>query len=949
MSKTTTNELRMRLSAFAHQWAGACSERADEKLFTAQFLACFDVHPHQYRREFRLNMRNGSHGFMDGFIPGKVIIEGKSLGKDLKKARAQAEEYRWACPPQDQPRYVLLHDFSQFVLFDLTQDKAYSCLLKDLSKRAEWFRFLMGDTAPEITEESEADRRAAEKMAALHQALLKSNFAGRDLEVFLTRLLFCLFADDTAIFGNNDLFRHLMEGTREDGKDVGAQLSELFAVLDTHPTNRSKLLDEDLSAFEYINGKLFAERSGIPAFDSTLRALLLECVRLDWSKISPAIFGAMFQGVLDQGDDDQDNGEDASSSSNSNSKAKSKKKQRGAKRRELGAHYTSERNILRAINPLFMDSLRAQLDAAGKNRTKLLALYDKLPTIRVFDPACGCGNFLVIAYRELRRLEMDLIDRLFSKGGQSKGLLDISTLIRVSVEQFYGIEIDESAAHIGQVAMWITDHQLNLEAADRFGNTRPSVPLVHSPHIRHGNALQLDWDTVLPPADCTYIVGNPPFVGAKFLKPAQRQDVAQVMAGVPSFGLLDFVACWHVLAARYMRKNPAVCTALVSTNSICQGEQVGVLWPLLLGQGIQIHFAHRTFQWSNEGRGVAAVHCIIVGFGLQPAAQPRIFEYGSNIKAPEAQVQLVKRINPYLVDAPDVVLKRRSTPLSSVPAMGIGNKPIDDGNYLFTPEEKEAFIAAEPGSAPYFRRWLGSDEFLNGIERWCLLLKDVAPNELSRMPESRKRIEAVRAYREATGSAPTIALAATPRRFHVEFFPQSNYLAVPEVSSEKRRYIPIGFLDHAILASNLLKTVADATLYHFGVLSSSAHNAWMRTVAGRMKSDYRYSVKIVYNNFPWPADPTDKQRLAIENAAQAVLDTRAKYQESTLAQLYNLATMPADLVTAHAALDRAVDLIYGYKGGLGDAGRVQHLFDLYLSAAEKRATTKGKAAPRTHR
>lgn len=923
MAKITTNELRKRLSTFAHQWAGTSSEKADEKLFTAQFLSCFGVQPHQYSREFRLTMPDGSHGFMDGFIPGKVIIEGKSLGKDLKKARKQAEEYRWACAPQDQPRYVLLHDFNQFVLFDLTQDTSHSCLLNELSKKAEWFRFLVGESAPVITEESEADRRAAEKMAALHEALLLSNFVGRDLEVFLTRLLFCLFADDTAIFGDNGIFQKLMEATREDGKDVGSQLSELFAVLNTPAKKRSNLLDEDLKAFEYINGQLFAERTGIPAFDSTLRTLLLECVRLGWSKISPAIFGSMFQGVLDQSDDHAKAGDE-----------EKKKKARAKKRRELGAHYTSERNILRAINPLFMDELRMALEAAGNSRPKLQALYDKLPTIRVFDPACGCGNFLVIAYRELRRLEMDLIDRLFSKGGQSKGLLDISTLIRVNVEQFYGIEIDESAAHIAQVAMWITDHQLNLEAAARFGNTRPSVPLVHSPHIRNDNALQLAWDAVLDPSECSFIVGNPPFVGAKFLKPQQRQDVARVMGDIPSFGLLDFVACWHVLATRYMKKNPKVRTSLVSTNSICQGEQVGVLWPHLLEEGVHIHFAHRTFQWSNEGRGVAAVHCVIVGFGLQPAEQLKIFDYGSNIKALEPQMHLVNRINPYLVDATDVVLRRRSSPLSSVPEMGIGNKPIDDSHYLFTPEEKAEFIKVEPGSAPHFRRWLGSEEFLNGIERYCLLLRDLTPNELSRLPECRKRVDAVREFRESSGSGPTIALAATPRRFHVEFFPESKYLAVPETSSERRRFIPIGFLDPSILASSLLRTVADATLYHFGVLSSSAHNAWMRTVAGRMKSDYRYSVKIVYNNFPWPAKPSEKHRLAIEAAAQGVLDARAKYQDSSLAQLYNLDSMPADLVTAHAALDRAVDAAYGYKGGPADAKRVQFLFEKFLQAAQ---------------
>lgn len=439
----TTNELRRRLAAFAVLWRDASSERADEKVFTAQFLACFDVQAHHYTREFEVTRQDGSTGYMDAFIPAKVIIEAKSLGQDLAKARQQAEEYRWGCPAHQQPRFVLLHDFARFALFDLVQDKQYECTLQELPRKADWFRFLVDDAAPVIAEETEADRRAAEQMAVLHDALLRSNFTGRDLEVFLTRLLFCLFADDTAIFGDNGQFRRLVEATRADGKDLGSQLSELFEVLNTPVAQRSTLLDENLAAFAYINGRLFADRTRIPAFDSPLRSMLLGCVSLDWSQISPAIFGSMFQGVLEQHQPDQS---------------------RTASRRELGAHYTSERNILRAINPLFMDKLRAELQAAGTSRVKLQALYDKLPTLRIFDPACGCGNFLVISYRELRRLEMELIARLFSKGGQTMGLLDISTLSRVSVEQMYGIELDESAAHIAQVAMWITDHQMNLEA-----------------------------------------------------------------------------------------------------------------------------------------------------------------------------------------------------------------------------------------------------------------------------------------------------------------------------------------------------------------------------------------------------------------------------------------------------------------------------------------------------
>ena len=483
--RLTTNELRTRLAAFAHKWKGASSEDADEKLFTADFLACFDIAAHQYKREYAVPKQDGSTGYMDGFIPGKLIIEGKSLGKDLKKARAQAEAYRWGCAPHEQPRYVLLHDFERFALFDLSQDTQHPTTLAKLPAHADWFRFLVDAERPVIVEETEADRKAAEQMARLHDALLRSNFAGRDLEVFLTRLLFCLFADDTAIFGDNGQFKRLVQATRADGKDLGPQLAELFEVLNTEPAQRSRLLDEDLAAFAYINGQLFADRTRIPAFDSSLRTLLLDCVNLDWSGISPAIFGAMFQSVLEQHQPDLS---------------------RQASRRELGAHYTSERNILRAINPLFMDGLRAELAAAGSSRAKLLALYDRLPTLKIFDPACGCGNFLVIAYRELRLLENELIDKLFSKGGQSKGLLDIGTQSRVTVDQFYGLEIDPSAAHIAQVALWITDHQLNLITADRFGSTRPSIPLVKSAHIRQGNALRVDWAEVLAPEQCSFIV-----------------------------------------------------------------------------------------------------------------------------------------------------------------------------------------------------------------------------------------------------------------------------------------------------------------------------------------------------------------------------------------------------------------------------------------------------------
>ncbi|MBP8597121.1 MAG: class I SAM-dependent DNA methyltransferase [Brachymonas sp.] len=920
-NQLTTNEIRSRLAAFAHQWQHASSEEADEKLFTAAFLACFGIGKHQYKREYAVPRADGSTGYMDGFIPGLLIIEGKSLGKNLDKAREQAESYRWGCPTHERPRYVLLHDFGRFALFDLSHDTSLTCALAELPAHADRFRFLLGEE-PTIVEETEANRRAAEQIAELHEALLQSNFTGRDLETFLVRLLFCFFADDTAIFGNNNIFLRLLEQLRPDGANTGAKLNELFDTLNTPIKQRSPLLDETLQAFAYINGHLFEQRTRIPAFNSTLHALLLQCARYDWASISPAIFGSMFQSVLEKHEPDQNPATP-----------------HRASRRELGAHYTSERNILRAINPLFMDGLRAQLAAAGKNPAKLQTLYDQLPTLRLLDPACGCGNFLVIAYRELRLFEMELIERLYFKG-KGRGVLDVADLSRVTVNQFYGIEIDASAAHIAQVALWITDHQMNLLCAQRFGTTRPSVPLTASAHILQANALRTDWAELLPPAQCSYIVGNPPFVGAKYQSAEQRADVALVMGNIPNCGLLDYVACWHVKAAAYMQANAAICTALVSTNSICQGEQVGVLWPHMLEQGLHLHFAHRTFQWSNEGKGVAAVHCIIVGYGKQPPAQPVIFDYSSNIKAETGERLVVQRINPYLVDAPDALLTRRSKPLCDVPVMGIGNKPIDDGNYLFTPAEKDAFVAREPASEKFFRRWLGADEFLNGIERWCLWLGDALPSDLSKLPECRKRIDAVQKFRLNSKSKPTQALAATPRRFHVEFLPtEGNYLAVPEVSSERRKFIPIGFLPASIMASNLLRAAPCATFYHFGILSSLMHNAWMRTVAGRLESRYRYSINIVYNNYPWPQNPSDKQRQAVEAAAQGVLDARALYPQATLADLYDPLTMPAELVKAHTALDRAVDTAYAYKGGKDDASRVAYLFAQYQQLATPLAAT----------
>nr|WP_206673334.1 DNA methyltransferase [Tepidiphilus baoligensis] len=731
--------------------------------------------------------------------------------------------------------------------------------------------------------------------------------------MLLVRLLFCLFAEDTGIFQPASAFRlWLEERTAPDGSDLGPQLAQLFQVLNTPEDKRAKTLDEQLAAFPYVNGRLFAETLPIASFDTKMRDALLECCGLDWSAISPAIFGALFQSIMDE-----------------------------RARRNLGAHYTSEENILKLIKPLFLDALWDEFERVKGNRNKLFEFHKKLRTLTFFDPACGCGNFLVIAYRELRKLELEVLRAGHASGQQ---FIDIHQLIRIDVDQFYGIEIEEFPAQIAQVALWLIDHQMNLRVSEEFGLYFARIPLRTSPHIHCANALRLDWNDVLPAERASYVLGNPPFVGAKLMDNAQRADAAAIFAGIANAGLLDYVAAWYVKAARYGAANPAIRCAFVSTNSITQGEQVGVLWGWLLAQGIHIHFTHRTFQWSNEARGVAAVHCVIIGFGRQGVEQKVIFEYEDIRGEPHAVI--ARNINPYLVDGPNVVLPRRSKPLCDVPEIGIGNKPIDNGNYLFTAEEKAEFLKREPAAAKWFRRWLGADEFLNGYERWCLFLGDCPPSELRRMPHVLARVEAVKKFRAASKSAATRKLAETPTRFHVENIPQQPYLLIPRVSSESRLFVPMGFITNGAIASDATLIVPEATIYHFGILSSTMHNAWIRYTCGRLESRYRYSATIVYNNFPWPPNPSAKQRAAIETAAQGVLDARAQFPGASLADLYDPVAMPPALVKAHQKLDAAVDAAYGRKHFKNDAERVAFLFALYhdaILAAKQQMTDSAQA------
>lgn len=911
------NEIRRRANAFAHEWHDAHNEDADAKSFWDGFLQVFGI-PRRRVAVFEQLVKklDQRHGYIDLFWPGKLVVEHKSRGKDLGKAHGQAIDYLHGLKDTELPEYIVVSDFARIHLHHLETGAAFELKLAELPKHIDRFDFISGYTSHAPREQDPVNIRAAELMGRLHDELKATGYEGHALEVYLVRLLFILFADDTGIFENNAFADWVYGHTSEDGSDLGPKLERLFQVLNSEKAQRSRNLDERLAEFPYVNGKLFEERLPMADWDGAMRITLLEASQLDWSRISPAIFGALFQSVMDP-------------------KA----------RRDLGAHYTSEQNILKLIQPLFLNELWEEFNRVkgtapttkqrmAKNRvpTPLEKFHKKLSELRFLDPACGCGNFLVITYRELRRLEMEVI-RALMKGQQ---VTNVDQLILLNVDQFYGIEIEDFPAQIAQVALWLTDHQMNQEIGQAFGEYVVRIPLRKSATVLNANALRTDWAAPLPKGKrYDYILGNPPFVGSKLMTAEMRTDLLAAMDNAPNSGILDFVCAWYGLAARYMkaqRVSPSAAEgqtrcAFVSTNSIAQGEQVAALWGPLLAQGIKIHFAHRTFRWNNEARGVAAVHCVIIGFADHDTPKKRLYSYSDPKSEPVMEV--VDNINPYLVAGRDVLIPSRSKPICNVPEIGIGNKPIDGGHYLFTTDEKKEFLKLEPAAKPWFRRWLGSDEFINGWERWCLYLAECPPSELRKMPEVMKRVHAVRETRLASKSAPTQKLADTPTKFHVTNIPTRSYLIVPEVSSERRLFIPIGYEKPSTLASNLVKIVPNASRYHFGILSSTMHNAWMRSVAGRLKSDYRYSKDIVYNNFPWPSTPTAAQREAVEAAAQDVLDARANHPGSSLADLYDPLTMPADLVKAHQALDRAVDRCYRSKAFGSEGERVGYLFEKY--------------------
>lgn len=909
MSDITINEVRRRLQLFATEHKNDREEKQYAQQFMRDFYSCFGLSKSSASMfEKRVLKFGNARGFIDSFIPGVLLVEQKTTGENLQKAYEQARDYALAITNEfEKPQYILVCDFQTFHLYNLhSLDKGpLVCKLEEISKRADWFMFLVDKRVIAYSEELPINRKAVEQIAKLHDALLRANYTGKDLESFLTRLLFCLFADDTGIFGEDGQFKKLVAKTREDGSDLGMAIAMLFQVLNTPHDKRQTNLDEALKTFEYVNGGLFAEQIAIPSFDFDLRTILVKCSELDWSGISPAIFGAMFQSVLEAGATDTAH--------------------RKESRRELGAHYTSERNILKVIQPLFLEDLHKELEQAT-TKPKLQALYDKLHTLKFFDPACGCGNFLVIAYRELRRIENDVITKLYFKGEQG-GLLDVKEYCKVNIEQFYGIEIDEAAVHIARVAMYITDHQLNLESGSRFGETRATVPLVATPHIHCANALRIDWNTVIKAEDCNYVFGNPPFYGKQWQSIEQKADLELIASEIKNYALLDYVTGWYIKSANYIQ-NTNIQVAFVSTNSITQGEQVAVLWSWLLHKGVKINFAHRTFKWSNEGRGVAAVHCVIIGFALFDSQMKLLFEY-DDIADTQAVGKVVNQINPYLVDARPVLITKKSLPICNVPTMSYGNMPNDGGFLIMSDEEKDSLLSSEPEAEKYIKRFTMGDEFINNIPRWCLWLKNVDLTELRKLPKVYERISKVKQNRLDSTRKATQVLAATPALFAEIRQPSTRFIALPRVSSERRSYIPIGFLEPDVIAGDKVYIVANGSLTIFSILTSSMHMAWMRTICGRMKSDYSYSNTIAYNNFPFPKFDKSGLITELEITGNNILDSRILYPNASLADLYDELTMPIELIKAHQANNKAVDKAYGYTGEDDDANRVAFLFKRY--------------------
>ena len=923
----TDAQQRAAAAKFAEYWQGKGYEKGESQKFWLSLLrGVFGVTEPEKFIFFEDQVRLDHTSFIDGNIPStRVLIEQKGLNKDLRAPIRQsdgslltpfqqAKRYVTELPVSQHPRWIVTCNFSTFLVYDMEKPNGEpeEIHLADLEKEYYRLQFLVDVADANIQKEMEISIQAGELVGKLYDAILKqyidptAESTLKSLNMLCVRLVFCLYAEDAGIFGKHNMFHNYLQNAGV--RNARRALIDLFRVLDTKPADRDRYMDEDLAAFPYVNGGLFSDENiEIPQFTEEILALLLNKASedFDWRAISPTIFGAVFESTLNPDT-----------------------------RRSGGMHYTSIENIHKVIDPLFLDGLRKELEeireiSVVRTRTmKLKAFQEKLAGLTFLDPACGSGNFLTETYISLRRLENEVIRSLIDaqKGAAAgqimMGLEGDLTPIMVSIQQFYGIEINDFAATVAKTALWIAESQMMKQTEDIVHMNLDFLPLKSYVNIVEGNALRLDWAEVVPKDKLDYIMGNPPFVGARLMGADQKADVNAVFPGWKNAGNLDYVCCWYKKAADLM-KDTRIRTALVSTNSVTQGECVALLWKPLFHDGIHIDFAHRTFRWDSEAHIKAHVHCVIVGFSHASNDTPRTIYT-------DGRPQTVTNINGYLVDAIDVFIEARKKPLCDVPNLVFGNM-ANDGGFLcdYSPERKQEIVSQYPEAENLFRRFVGATEFINNRERWCLWLHRVSPNSYRKIPPVMDAIAEVKALREASSREASRKLAATPMLFGEIRQPEGEYIIIPRHSSESRKYIPLGFVSPDIICGDANNMVPDASLFHFGVLTSNVHMAWMRAVCGRIKSDYRYSNNIVYNNFPWPT-LTDAQKAAIEHTAQAILDARALYPDCSLADLYDEVTMPVELRRAHQANDKAVMQAYGFWGSVKtESDCVARLMEMY--------------------
>ena len=918
MSLKSAKETEKAAKRFVENWRGKGYEKGESQKFWIELLEqVFGVENAPQFVQFEDQVKiDKSTGFIDVMIPSThVMIEQKSIEKDLRKGIKQsdgsmltpfqqAKRYSAELSYSQRPRWIVTCNFREFLVYNMENPNGEpeSILLENLAKEYYRLSFLVDEGNGNIKREEEISIKAGEIVGRLYDALRRqyknpeNEQTQKSLNVLCVRLVFCFYAEDAGVFGRHLMFHDYLKNY-ETGK-MRKALIDVFRILNTKIEDRDPYEDDDLAAFPYVNGGLFADDNiEIPQFTDEIRSLILHSASedFDWSQISPTIFGAVFESTLNP-----------------------------ETRRSGGMHYTSVENIHKVIDPLFLDDLKAEFENIKelkevKNRNaKIEQFRQKLASLKFLDPACGSGNFLTETYISLRKLENEALRLKNSGQGRLEGFNDTDR-VYVEISRFYGIEINDFAVTVAKTALWIAESQMLKETEAILQKSIDFLPLTTNAYIVEGNALRMDWNEVVPASELSYIMGNPPFVGGMYMNKAQKADLINVFGDIKGVGEFDFVCAWYKKAADYM-KHTDIQSAFVSTNSICQGQQAVTLWEPLFKYGIRINYAYKTFVWNSEASDKAKVHCIIVGFSFKEREQKTLYD-SNNYKQ-------VKCINSYLAEAPNIFIHSVSNPICHVPHMRFGSMPRDGGGFVLTPEEKDEMVLKEPLSEKWIRPYVGATEFINNKKRYCLWLLDANPSEVKKCPSVLKRVEFVQNFRASSKAAGTRKFALTPMIFCQIAQPDTDYIIVPKTSSGRRRYIPIGFMDKNTIASDLVFLIPNGNLYNFGVLTSNVHNAWMRTVCGRLKSDYRYSKDIVYNNFPWPT-PTDDQKAKIEQTAQAILDARAIYPDSSLADLYDELTMPPELRNAHRQNDRAVMEAYGFPVKMTESECVAELMKMY--------------------